>query len=323
MADIPLYVIPIVGREISDVVPELKSDNDIFYKKVDTVKDFKNSDVNFFLKDKKDDISLSYKLLIWEKVEKSGGVENFTEYFSGLCNALCTKEAKSSIAKHFSLWKSYADADIKNSENKFIVVIEDDNTLKDSIIIHNIIIEMQEKNIDIFQLRETFHNSNSRILFNQENNNFMYSYTGGYDFTLSAYVIRLSSAIKIINEIIKNKGISTSLSFEMYKLEKELKLNRQVLNDSSKYILHNTKYLSKKRANEMKNGIWNRVGKWMAHRFPDFSYYVSHPLVSFFGIFGISIIGALIILFIIIMIIFNLNSKLLWFLAGMLFTYIV
>ncbi|PWG68446.1 hypothetical protein DEM28_24145, partial [Enterobacter mori] len=65
---------------------------------------------------------------------------NFTEYFSGLCNALCTKEAKSSIAKHFSLWKSYADADIKNSENKFIVVIEDDNTLKDSIIIHNIII---------------------------------------------------------------------------------------------------------------------------------------------------------------------------------------
>ncbi|RAX32187.1 UNVERIFIED_CONTAM: hypothetical protein DQE83_26320 [Escherichia coli] len=58
MADIPLYVIPIVGREISDVVPELKSDNDIFYKKVDTVKDFKNSDVNFFLKDKKDDISL-------------------------------------------------------------------------------------------------------------------------------------------------------------------------------------------------------------------------------------------------------------------------
>ncbi|RAX32186.1 UNVERIFIED_CONTAM: hypothetical protein DQE83_26315 [Escherichia coli] len=182
---------------------------------------------------------------------------------------------------------------------------------------------MQEKNIDIFQLRETFHNSNSRILFNQENNNFMYSYTGGYDFTLSAYVIRLSSAIKIINEIIKNKGISTSLSFEMYKLEKELKLNRQVLNDSSKYILHNTKYLSKKRANEMKNGIWNRVGKWMAHRFPDFSYYVSHPLVSFFGIFDISIIGALIILFIIIMIIFNLNSKLLWFLAGMLFTYII
>ncbi|PWG68576.1 hypothetical protein DEM28_23690, partial [Enterobacter mori] len=78
MADIPLYVIPIVGREISDVVPELKSGNDIFYKKVDTVKDFKNSDVNFFLKDKKDDISLSYKLLIWEKVEKSGCVENFT-----------------------------------------------------------------------------------------------------------------------------------------------------------------------------------------------------------------------------------------------------
>uniref|UniRef100_A0A3G2M162 Fusion protein n=2 Tax=Swinepox virus TaxID=10276 RepID=A0A3G2M162_SWPV len=316
--DIPVYVIPKVGRAYQDVIPDIVP-TQTRYQEVDNVKDYSN-----YLEKNNINIQLTYKYFLWNKVIKSpGGIDDFKEYFSGLCSIICTTETKTSVANHFSLWDAYAKANIKDPEKKFIVVLEDENKLHDLITIHRCIKSMLEKEIDIIQLREVFTNSNARVLLNQENNDSIYSYTGGYDFSLSAYIIRLSSAIKIIEDIKKIKGVSTSLSFEMYRLEKELNINRQVINDAIKYVSYDTRYLSNKRVDEMRNGLWNRLGKWMSNRFPDMSYILTHPLFSFFGLFDITVIGVVIILFIILMLIFDVNSKLLWFLSGIGFTYIV
>ncbi|AYC44768.1 IMV envelope protein p35 [Moosepox virus GoldyGopher14] len=319
--EVSVFIIPIVGRSGFDVIPDMQLESS---SAKDIYEINKEDKTPGFSLEKDKDLSFSYKYYNWKRVEHSGGIENFKEYFSGFCNFMCTSEIKESIVKHFSLWESLAQASILDKENKFIFVIEDDNTLYDIITLHRCIYSMQEKNIDFLQMREILHNNNVRTLFNQEpNKETMYSYTGSYDFSLSAYIIRLSTATELIHEILKMNGISTSLGFEMYRLENEKGLNRQVLNDASTYLEHNIKYISDKRVKDMRNGIWNRIGKWISTRFPDFAYILSHPLFSFFGLFDVTIIGVLIILFIIIMAIFDVNSKLLWFIAGILFTYII
>ncbi|AAR07430.1 74L [Yaba monkey tumor virus] len=312
--NVPIYVIPIVNRNIKSVIPEYDSNKDI---ELDKVKDDTKPIVGKSLTE------ISYNYYIWKKVENSGGVENFKDYFSSLCNMVCSQELKTSLSKHFSLWEQYTNVEIKDPEKKFFVVLEDDNTLHDLTTLHICISSMFEKKIDILQLREIMYNNNVRTLLNQGYKQSMYSYTGGYDFSLSAYIIRVSTAMALINNIKSNGGISASLNFELSKIENDLKINRQVLNDSSTYITHDTRFVSYKRVDEKRNKMLNRLENWVAGRFPDAYYTVTHPLFSFFGLFDINIVGVITILLILILFIFEVNSKFLWFLSGAMFSYII
>ncbi|WGD01359.1 m71l [Myxoma virus] len=315
---VSVYVIPVTERDPFEVIPDVKEEGKRFAEVSDVKKDAKAGGINDPTK-----VSFYYNYYVWRKVERSGGVDNFKDYFSGLCNLLCTSESRNSMARHFSLWEEYVKTPVKDPNSVYIVVLEDDTTLLDLTTIHKTITSMVEKNIDILQLRETLHNSNARNILYQGASESMHSYTGGYDFSLSAYIIKISAATRIVEEIIRTKGISTTLSYEMYKMERALQINRQVLNEASAYVQHNTLYVSNKRVNEMKHGLWNRVSQWMSGKFPNIAYFLSHPVVSFFGLFDITILGVSIVLFIILLLVFGINSKLLWFLAGTLITYIV
>ncbi|ADT91104.1 MV heparin binding surface protein [Cotia virus SPAn232] len=315
---VPVFIIPIVNRPPEDVFPTIP---DAKTKSVDlqAVLDDKTPGVN-----NHDNIpTLLYRYYLWKKVEKSN-VDNFKEYFTGICNVLCTSESKKSMANHFSLWEAYKKVNITDQENKFIVVIEDENTLFDSNFLTEVITAMYKKNIDILQLKETLYNGNTRsLLLAQDSKNTIYTYTGGYDFCLSAYIIRISKMKELITSILNMGGISTSLNFEMTRLEKDLNINRQVLNEAYKFVESDKKSLSHKRIENMKSSIWNRLGLWASNRFPHLSYIMTNPLFSFFGLFDITVLGVCIILFTIILMIFNVNSNLLWFIAGALFTYVV
>ncbi|CAC21312.1 74L protein [Yaba-like disease virus] len=315
LLDVPIYIIPIVNRGVKSVIPEYEADKKNV--EIDEIKDDSKSITG------KDLTAIAYEYYIWKRVEHSGGIESFKDYFSSFCNIICSQELKTSVSKHFSLWEQYAKANIKDPEKKFFVVLEDDNTLHDLTTIHVCISSMIEKNIDILQLREIMYNNNVRTLLNPGYKQAMYSYTGGYDFSLSAYIIRVSTAIRFINEIKSKGGVSASLNFELSKIENDLKVNRQVLNDSSIYVTHDARFVSYKRVDENRNKMLNKIENWIAGRFPNAYYTITHPLFSFFGLFDINIVGMITILLILILFIFEVNSKLLWFLSGAMFSYVI
>ncbi|QHR82613.1 MV heparin binding surface protein [Brazilian porcupinepox virus 1] len=316
---IPVFIIPIVGRSLPYVFSDITEEElkKIRYPPIETVLEDKTP--GFVDHEKKPNIL--YRYYLWNKVKDN--INNFKDYFTGLCNSVCTSENKTSIVNHFSLWEAYNIVNINDKEDKFIMVVEDSNTVLNINDITEIIKSMYEKNIDILQLREILYNGNTRKLLNKDGDTTMYTYNGGYDFSLSAYIIRISKMKELITAIMNMGGVSTSLSFEMYRLENELKINRQVLNDANKFVKSDKRELSNMRLDNMKSGIWNRLGSWTADRFPDFYYFISQPLFSFFGIFDVTILGVIIILIITIILIFNVNSNLIWFLCGILFTYII
>nr|WGO62701.1 IMV heparin binding surface protein [Wadden Sea poxvirus] len=308
---IPVYIIPIVNVDPNNVIININENNE----DVDAVETVSNN-IDTVQNDKN---SYKYTYYSWKKFDNNGGLINFKRYFSGFCNTMCSEEIKASLAQHFSLWESCLNID--NLENKFIIVIEDDNIINETIDFTIFLNSMIKNNIDILQLREIFYNGNIRNRINDDPP--IYTYNGGYDISLSAYIIRLTKAVDLIKEIQSIGGISTGLYLELYKIEKDKNINRQILNNSSDYITNDSRLLVSKRIYKMKDGFWNRIGIWMAKRFPNITFTLTNPLFSFFGLFDINVIGIIIISIITILLMFDINSKTLWLISGAMITYII
>lgn len=95
-----------------------------------------------------------------------------------------------------------------------------------------------------------------------------------------------------------------------------MKINRQIMDNSAKYVEHDPRLVAEHRFETMKPNFWSRIGTVAAKRYPGVMYTFTTPLISFFGLFDINVIGLIVILFIMFMLIFNVKSKLLWFLTG-------
>ncbi|QDJ95029.1 IMV heparin-binding surface protein [Hypsugopox virus] len=328
--NIPIIILPIVNRRAENVItdPAFHTTETGVLSVTVTKTENAGDIVKCFEKPKlmsaTTNVNTSlYKFFEWEKVSKTS-VEAFTKFFSPFCNSICTSEAKLSMANHFSLWEDLASTNNMKTvhHDEYVVVVENDNSMLNIPILYTLIESMKEHKIDILQLREAMYSGGSRDLLHSSDP-VLYSYKGAYDINLSGYVIKIATMLKYIEEIKKIGGISTGLYFEMSKIEQDSNINRHILNDAKQYMKHETRYISNKRIGNMKNGLWNRVGNWLAKRFPDATYLLTMPLFSFFNIFDVTLLGVLIIIYILMLLIFDVHSKLLWFGAGAAFTYVI
>ncbi|ASK51279.1 IMV heparin-binding surface protein [Eptesipox virus] len=328
--NIPIIILPIVDRAAEDVVVDPAFHNTESGALINTISKTENAGdiIKCFDTEKKlsssvtTNINSIYKFFEWQRVSKTS-VEGFTKFFSPFCNSICTSEAKLSMANHFSLWDDLASTNSMKTvhHDKYVVVVENDISMLNVPILYTLIESMKNHNIDILQLREALYSGGNRDILSSEPA--LYSYKGAYDISLSCYIIKIATMLKYIEEIKKIGGISTGLYFEMSKIEQDVEINRHILNDASEYVKHEPRFLSNKRISNMRNGLWNRVGNWLSKRFPDITYLLTMPLFSFFNLFDVTLLGVLIIIYIFILIIFNVSSKLMWFSAGTAFTYVI
>ncbi|AEN03670.1 immunodominant IMV surface protein [Yokapox virus] len=247
-------------------------------------------------------------------------IDNYSKFFSGFCNKMCTLETKSMIMKHLSLWESKQFLELQKSKIEYVLIVENDNIIEDISFIGPVIDAMQKKKIHILQMKEIMAGSRIKTELLNEGDHIIYSYRGGYDVSLSAYIINVNTAINLANEIVKSGGISSGFYFEIGRLENELNINRQIMDDSVSYVHHDPRLLTEQRFDKMKPNFWSRMGKALSKRFPAVMYISTTPLISFFGLFDINVIGLVAILFMMFMLIFDMKSRILWFLAGTIIT---
>lgn len=68
---------------------------------------------------------------------------------------------------------------------------------------------MHDKKIDILQMREIITGNKVKTELVMDKDHAIFIYTGGYDVSLSAYIIRVTTALNIVDEIIKSGGLSS------------------------------------------------------------------------------------------------------------------
>ncbi len=307
--DVHIYIIPVVGRKQGEVFPNFKSEDDEYRRR----KRYAGEDDPLPKQG-------AFSITTWNVADD---VKDYHHFFSNLCLSVCPEETKALFAHHLSLWEQLADTK-KNGEdntNKFAVIIEDDNTMEDHTVLGKFITGMKEKKIDILQLREMFFNSNVRSILTKEPTT--YSYEGGYDINLSAYIIRLSALEKMHREIVDGGGISGGMYLDLVRVENSTETKRHILNQADNYIKHDPKLRAVRRVQDMDFGIWRRLGGWLSVRYPKTVFYLTTPLFSFFGLFDVNIMGLLIVLLIIILLAFDVRSRLIWAITGALTTSII
>lgn len=229
---------------------------------------------------------------------------------------MCTEETKRNIARHLALWDSNFFTELENKKVEYVVIVENDNVIEDITFLRPVLKAMHDKKIDILQMREIITGNKVKTELVMDKNHTIFTYTGGYDVSLSAYIIRVTTALNIVDEIIKSGGLSSGFYFEIARIENEMKINRQILDNAAKYVEHDPRLVAEHRFENMKPNFWSRIGTAAAKRYPGVMYAFTTPLISFFGLFDINVIGLIVILFIMFMLIFNVKSKLLWFLTG-------
>ncbi|AST09494.1 IMV heparin binding surface protein [NY_014 poxvirus] len=315
---IPIVIIPVVDRPPNQTFPNyptedankrlLSFSDEYVYPMADIIK--QENDPNHYN---------DYHFATW-----NGGdirkMDKYAKFFSGFCNTMCTLETKTHILKHLSLWDSSQFLELQKSKIDYVVIIENDNTIEDITFIRPVIDAMSKNKIEILQMREVMIGSRVKTELVTTKEHTIYSYSAGYDISLSAYIINVDAAIKLVNEIVKSGGVSSGFYFEIGRLENELNINRQIMEDAAKYVRHDPRLVAERRFDTMKPNFWSRIGKAMAKRFPTVMYTFTTPLISFFGLFDINVIGFILILFIMFMLIFDVRSRLLWFLTGTIVT---
>ncbi|AAM13555.1 CPXV112 protein [Cowpox virus] len=311
----PVIVVPVIDRPPSETFPNVHEHiND---QKFDDVKD------NEVMPEKRDIVIVKddpdhykdYAFIQWT----GGNIrddDKYTHFFSGFCNTMCTEETKRNIARHLALWDSKFFTELENKKVEYVVVVENDNVIEDITFLRPVLKAMHDKKIDILQMREIITGNKVKTELVMDKDHAIFIYTGGYDVSLSAYIIRVTTALNIVDEIIKSGGLSSGFYFEIARIENEMKINRQILDNAAKYVEHDPRLVAEYRFEHMKPNFWSRIGTAAAKRYPGVMYAFTTPLISFFGLFDINVIGLIVILFIMFMLIFNVKSKLLWFLTG-------
>ncbi|AKJ93730.1 imv heparin binding surface protein [Raccoonpox virus] len=312
---IPIIVIPVIDRDPSETFPN--SHEHIEDEKFNDVEDDDVIRPEKYIVVAKDDPDhyKDYAFIQW----RGGNIRNddkYTHFFSGFCNTMCTDETKRNIARHLALWDSKYFIELEDKKVQYAVIVENDNVIEDITFLRPVIKAMDEKKIDILQMRELITGNKVKTELVMEKDHAIFTYTGGYDVSLSAYIIRVTTAINIVDEIIKSGGLSSGFYFEIARIENEMKINRQIMDNSDKYVEHDPRLVAEQRFETMKPNFWSRIGLAAAKRYPGVMYAFTTPLISFFGLFDINVIGLIVILFIMFMLIFNVRSKLLWFLTG-------
>ncbi|AOP31579.1 imv heparin binding surface protein [Skunkpox virus] len=311
----PIIVVPVIDRKPSETFPNVHEHIDD--KKFNNVEDgdvIRPEKLIVVAKDDPDHYK-DYVFIQWT----GGNIRNddkYTHFFSGFCNTMCTDETKRNIARHLALWDSKYFTELESKKVEYAVIVENDNVIEDITFLRPVIKAMGEKKIDILQMRELIAGNKVKTELVMEKDHAIYTYTGGYDVNLSAYIIRVTTALNIVDEIVKSGGLSSGFYFEIARIENEMKINRQIMDNSAKYVEHDPRLVAEQRFENMKPNFWSRIGLAAAKRYPGVMYAFTTPLISFFGLFDINVIGLIVILFIMFMLIFNVRSKLLWFLTG-------
>ncbi|ANS71161.1 imv p35 heparan binding surface protein [Pteropox virus] len=261
--------------------------------------------------------------------------KDYPHFFSNSCKALCANETKYRLTQHFSLWEHYVNEIDKSKqqktppppdpENEFVIIVEDDNTVLKPELLKPLIMAMKSQKIDIIQFGDTvtapgLSPINLTLLVQ---NPPIYGYVGGIDFSLSAYIVRLSALYGIYKNIINTGGSSAGLSFEISKIESELNLTRYVVSNPSEILRHEPYYVIQKRLGGMSGCFWQKLGLWLSKWYPKLVYFSTTPIFSIMGLFDVNVVDIIILIYIAFLIIFYVRSPFLWFIAGLLLTAII
>ncbi|UOX38815.1 hypothetical protein [Finch poxvirus] len=244
-------------------------------------------------------------------------------FYSDICRLTCTDETKNFIANHISLWKYIMDNSDKLSE--YVIIIEDNNTITNEVFItkiNDIITVLKNNNIDFLQLV-----TSNNLLKDRTSNRIMLLpdleiYKGGIDISLSAYIANKETIKKLYSHFTNNKP-SMDISVEIYRASNTLGMNRYVMSNEQ-YVKHDYMLVNEFRTNKkVKSSIKSKINSWIMYNYPSFYANMYTPLFSLFGKYDISALFLIAVIIIIGLVIFDVNNKLVWLLAGIFFAYTI
>ncbi|QHG62633.1 IMv p35 heparan binding surface protein [Cetacean poxvirus 1] len=306
--DIIVFLMPVVNRSSEQVFPNI---------------DFNNTGKPPYEHPEKDS---NFIVIDW-KVAKDYA-ELYEHFYTDLCKSICPIESKELLAHHLSLWEHLKDNDVLEKKiPEYVVIIEDDNTIHNHDVIKNLIISMKKNNIDTLQLKPSifgsYENGVSIKLIDEPP---IYARPGMYDLNLSAYIINSKKAISLTDAIISSgglTGISTGLSYEIAAHENKLSISRYVIENSDDFITFDSFLRNKMRLDTNKQSLVNKVMGWLNKYYPNTVYALTTPLFSILGLFEVNIMGMLTLIIIVLLIMFDVQNKFVWFCTGVLITSII
>lgn len=283
---IPLYVLPVVGRGAAEVVPGNKSTGAVRVRQ-------------------------------WTpggaKSEQAG------QYYSALCRALCSAEAKQTILNHLSLWKelgSESAPKAAGAESEYAIVVEDDNTVQPLLLqsAAALVGGMRAQQVHVLQLREPLH-AGVRAQTPLSGNPSAYVYPARLHASLGAYIIHKPSAGRLHAEFLRSR-VTAGLPLELPRVERAQGLTRMVLAGSSEYVTHEYRLRNELRGREYGASLRARAGAWLARNYPQAYAAATTPVFSLFGRVDVNVFGVLSVLFVLVLVVFDVQSRLAWLLVG-------
>lgn len=236
-----------------------------------------------------------------------------TAYFSTLCSAFCTSENKRSIVNHLTLWRHISSsADISN----YVVVVEDDNTVTQLLLdsAPALVDALAASGVGVLQLTgSTVSGVAERIPLTTTPP--AYAAPPTYP-ALSAYIIDRASAATLHNNFLSRK-VSAGLTFELASIERASSIRRLALEDSAAYVMHEYDLTNKARISAHGPSIQQRVSSWFARNYPESFSAMTTPVFSIFGKVNLSVSGLLVLLLVVLFIVFDVRSRVVWFIVGM------
>ncbi|QGN68079.1 IMV heparin binding surface protein [Equine molluscum contagiosum-like virus] len=277
---IPLYIVKVAGRPVQDVVPSEHRDAVI--------------------------------VRMWDQ-SSAEAVSKGADYYSGLCHVLCSEETKQTIRNHLSLWGSFVD---RKEESDYALVVEDDNTVLQLLLdlAPALTTAMRTNNIDILQLADVLYAGTSgQVALNTTPATF--AYAAPLRVNLSAYLIHKHAALRLHEELVRSR-VTAGLGLELARLERSMNLRRMVLSKASEFVAHDYSYRNKAR-HDAHGASWRqRAGDWLSRRYPDVYSTMTMPVFSLFGRFDVSVLALLGVLLLVVLVAFDVHSRLAWLITG-------
>nr|AJO26969.1 immunodominant envelope protein [Orf virus]AKJ66272.1 immunodominant envelope protein [Orf virus] len=260
------------------------------------------------------------KAVEWKDVDS----KDYPHFFTDMCKSTCPKEMQRRAAHHLNLWESISAGTVptKYSDDDFILVVDNDMTFRKPEMVKPLIEAMKTNGWYMAQLKETYMTGALATNVPGTGDPELMVYPGGYDVSLDAYIINVGGMKKLYDAIIKDGGLRSGLLTEVFTLEKRLSLARVVLSGAEQ-VVYPEYYIQVKTRLGGAPSLWSLLATWLARFWPGAIYFLTTPLFSFMGLFDVDVVDVFILAYLLVLVLLLPNSRLLWFIAGLLVTAIV
>uniref|UniRef100_A0AAU7E1I2 IMV heparin binding surface protein n=1 Tax=Rousettus bat poxvirus TaxID=3141933 RepID=A0AAU7E1I2_9POXV len=234
-------------------------------------------------------------------------------YFSTLCSAFCTPENKRAIVQHLTLWRHISGT---TDVSDYVIVVEDDNTVTQQLLdtAPALTAALAAAGIDVLQLTgSTLTGFAERMPLTTTPP--MYAAPPAYP-SLQAYIIRRTAAALLHNNFV-NRKVSTGLTFELGAIERATGIKHLGLEDNATFVFHEYELTNKARIDAHGPTFHQRVSSWFARNYPESFSAVTTPVFSLFGKVNVSVSGLVVLLLVVLFIVFDVRSRVVWFIVGM------